>query len=153
MFSRYIEFWFVFSKTSFFGTPCSGFQTFLVNKTLPQTLLSKSKRQVERDYIACKHSLWTSNADSITSLPADKDGAVGVVHDVITDASHEGAPEQSHAPTSGNDKGGLLFLGDGDNGFPGVAVSPQELPVLLQNKVNKLPVFSFINSTACLSRS
>lgn len=62
---------------------------------------------------------------------------MGVVHDVITDASHEGAPEHSHAPTSGNDKGGLLFLGDGHNGFPWVAMSPQELPVLLQNKVYK----------------
>ena len=87
--------------------------------------------------------MWTSNADRITSLPADKNGAVGVVHDVITDASHEGAPEQSHASTSGNDKGGLLFLGDGHNGFPGVAVSPEELPVLLQNKVYKVPVFFF----------
>lgn len=55
-------------------------------------------------------------------LPAHQNGAVGVVHDVITDAAQKRASEQAHAATSGHNEIRFLLLRHGNNGFPSVSV-------------------------------
>lgn len=55
-------------------------------------------------------------------LPAHQNGAVGVVHDVITDAAQKRASEQAHAATSGHNEIRFLLLRHGNNGFPCVSV-------------------------------
>lgn len=55
-------------------------------------------------------------------LPAHQNGAVGVVHDVITDAAQKRASEQAHAATSGHNEIRFLLLRHGNDGFPCVSV-------------------------------
>lgn len=76
------------------------------------------------------HSLCLSNVEVKIKikkeekglLPAHQNGAVGVVHDVITDAAKKGASEKAHAATSGHDEIRFLLLCHGNNGFPSVSV-------------------------------
>ncbi len=45
-------------------------------------------------------------------LPADDDGAVRVMHDVVGDGAHDGAADGAHASGAQHDEGGVLLRRD-----------------------------------------
>ncbi|KAL8603357.1 hypothetical protein ACOMHN_039720 [Nucella lapillus] len=60
----------------------------------------------------------TSVPDLDLLLSANEDGHVRVVHDVLTDAAHEGPSEHAHAPRARDDEVNMLLCCHFDHCLP-----------------------------------
>ena len=65
---------------------------------------------------------------------------VRVVHDVVADASHQRAPESSHATAAQNDQRRLILLGNFDNYLPWLPSNAFNMAAKLQGKEDRKSV-------------
>ena len=68
-------------------------------------------------------------------VPADEDGDVSVVQDVVADGAQESAPDLAHAPCARHDARHALRFRRLHDGVAGLAVQSQQLAADLKGRV------------------